>query len=157
MNLKGCYSHNSDDWATPEDIYNHFVKELRCIDPCPLHSKVNTLTNIFLGSKLYINPPYSRIDSWITFIENNLNMNKLYGYACPIFLLIPSRTDTKYFHKLMHLSCSIELYFIKGRLKFGNSKNSAPFPSVLIKLYNGNIGIKKTKFIDRDEVLLLNI
>ena len=29
--LDTCFSHNSDDWATPIDVYNHFTKELFCI------------------------------------------------------------------------------------------------------------------------------
>ena len=47
-----------------------------------------------------------------------------------VVLLIPARTDTKYFHDfIIHRT---EIRFIKGRLKFGNSKNAAPFPSMLV-------------------------
>lgn len=46
-----------------------------------------------------------------------------------------------------------DLYFIKGRLKFGNSTNSAPFPSVLIKMkYTGYNSIV-SHFIERDKVI----
>lgn len=45
-------------------------------------------------------------------------------------MLIPARTDTKYFHD--HIYHKAEIRFIKGRLKFGDSKNSAPFPSMLV-------------------------
>lgn len=147
MNLKGCFSHNSDDWATPSDIYKHFIEDCKCIDPCPLNYPSDNRFNIYMHANLYINPPYSKINEWVNFIKHNL------FYSNTIFLLIPSRTDTKYFHELMHLDCAIELYFIKGRLKFGDSKLSAPFPSVIIKFYDmGLRGIKKTMFIDRDEV-----
>ena len=50
-------------------------------------------------------------------------------------LLIPSRTETKYFHLLM--AHNAKLLFFKGRLHFNESKNSAPFPSVLVVLEQG--------------------
>ena len=50
-------------------------------------------------------------------------------------MLIPSRTETKYFHKLMEHNPKI--LFFKGRLHFNESKNSAPFPSCLIILEKG--------------------
>lgn len=48
-----------------------------------------------------------------------------------IYLLIPARTDTRYFHDFIYEKEWVEIRFIKGRLKFGWSKNSAPFPSML--------------------------
>ena len=48
-----------------------------------------------------------------------------------VVLLIPARTDTKYFHEYIYNKVK-EIRFIKGRLKFGNQSNSAPFPSMLV-------------------------
>ena len=45
-------------------------------------------------------------------------------------MLIPARTDTKAFHQWIYGKA--EIRFIKGRLKFGNSNNSAPFPSMVV-------------------------
>ena len=45
-------------------------------------------------------------------------------------MLLPARTDTKWFHDYIYKQT--EIRFIKGRLKFGNSKNSAPFPSMIV-------------------------
>ena len=45
-------------------------------------------------------------------------------------MLIPARTDTKWFHKFINKRS--EVRFIKGRLKFGESQNSAPFPSMVV-------------------------
>ena len=50
-------------------------------------------------------------------------------------LLIPARTDTVYFHKLLEFKP--EIVFIKGRLRFNDSKLSAPFPSILVILERG--------------------
>lgn len=127
MNKEALFSHKTDDWATPKYIYNHFINDLKCVDPCPLYCQEDN-TNKLYYDKLFINPPYSKIEKWVDFIKANL-------FTCrTIFLLIPARTDTTYFHNLMNLAyCHITLYFIKGRLQFGDSKKSAPFPSVLIR------------------------
>ena len=45
-------------------------------------------------------------------------------------MLIPARTDTKYFHD--YILNRSEVRFLKGRLKFGDSKKSAPFPSMVV-------------------------
>ena len=122
MSLKGCFLHNKDDWATPKELYTHLINN-NWLDPCPLFSKEDNLNKVYpVCSRLYINPPYSKIKEWITFIQKN---NK-----SEILLLIPARTDTKYFNELAKLKPFI--YFIKGRLKFGNSNSSAPFPSILM-------------------------
>lgn len=47
-----------------------------------------------------------------------------------IAMLIPARTDTKAFHEYIYNKA--EIRFIKGRLKFGEMKTSAPFPSMLV-------------------------
>ena len=47
-----------------------------------------------------------------------------------VIALIPSRTDTRYWHD--YIMKAHKIYFVKGRLKFGNGENSAPFPSVVV-------------------------
>ena len=54
-----------------------------------------------------------------------------------VVLLIPARTDIRYFHEYIYHKCA-EIRFIRGRLKFGGSKQSAPFPSMLV-IYNETI------------------
>lgn len=48
-----------------------------------------------------------------------------------VVLLIPARTDTRWFHEYLYRKPNVELRFVRGRLKFGSSKNSSPFPSML--------------------------
>ena len=50
-------------------------------------------------------------------------------------MLIPARTDTKAFHDFIYHKA--EVRFIRGRLKFGGSKNSAPFPSMIVIFKEG--------------------
>jgi hypothetical protein len=75
-----------------------------------------------------MNPPYGRdIGNW---------MKKAYESSllgAVVVCLVPARTDTKWWHDF---AMKGEITFIKGRLKFGNSKNSAPFPSAVV-VFNG--------------------
>lgn len=73
-----------------------------------------------------MNPPYGReIKLWIQkAYEESLN-------GAVVVCLIPARTDTTYWHNFIFGKAS-EIRFIKGRLKFGDGKNSAPFPSAVI-------------------------
>lgn len=50
-------------------------------------------------------------------------------------MLLPARTDTSRFHDYIYKKS--EIRFIRGRLKFGESKNSAPFPSMVV-VYKNN-------------------
>lgn len=115
----------SDHWFTPKEIYDFYVYEKGYFDPCPLGA--NDFDFKHINQPLFINPPYSDISKWVEWaITNHILSGK------HVVLLIPSRTDTKYFHELLLHGCDLE--FIKGRLKFGESKNGAPFPSVLVHL-----------------------
>lgn len=53
--------------------------------------------------------------------------------SCTVVMLLPARTDTKWFHDYIY--GKVEIRFIRGRLKFGAAKNSAPFPS-MIAIFN---------------------
>jgi hypothetical protein len=48
-----------------------------------------------------------------------------------VVMLLPARTDTRWWHDYV-IPYASEIRFIRGRLKFGGAKNSAPFPSALV-------------------------
>ena len=85
----------------------------------------NGLEKSWEGHRVFCNPPYSNIAEWV---------EKCYREGCKdntlVALLIPARTDTRYFHDFIYNRA--EVRFVKGRLKFGDGKNSAPFPSMLV-------------------------
>ena len=54
-------------------------------------------------------------------------------------MLIPARTDTRAFHEYIYHKA--EIRFIRGRLKFGSAKNSAPFPSMVV-VFGGDLNGK---------------
>ena len=122
---KVLFSKKSDNWATPNVMYEFYEKN-NYFDPCPLNSSFDGL-EIEWKNKNFVNPPYSKIKQFVDkAIMEHKNGNE-------VILLIPARTDTKYFRKLVDYGCNID--FITGRLHF-NESDSAPFPSCLIYLTN---------------------
>jgi len=126
MNTKIMFSSACDNWKTPTNVYYKLNEEFNFdFDPCPLSESpdFNGL-EIEWGKSNFVNPPYSKIAVWCKkAYEESLKGNT-------VVMLIPSRTDTRYWHD--YIMKAKEIRFIKGRLKFGDSKNSAPFPSAII-------------------------
>ena len=127
-NLRGCYLSASDNWRTPSRIYAAFMRA-GFVDCFPFMSEEDELAKGYKNQKLYINPPYSQISRGgvLNWVVQQAKQNNI------IWLLIPARTDTKRFRYLID-QCGehLQLIFITGRLKFNDSKNSAPFPSVFV-------------------------
>lgn len=120
---KILFSSKSDDWKTPIKLYELYMKN-NYFDPCPYRSNFNGLV-IDWKNKNFVNPPYSKIKDFVnkSIIEHKKGKE--------VILLIPARTDTIYFRKLVNYGCNIN--FVTGRLHF-NNEGSAPFPSCLIRL-----------------------
>jgi hypothetical protein len=116
------FKSESVHWATPAGVYDQLNKEFGFThDPCPLGSNGNGLAESWSGKKVYCNPPYGPgIGDWLAKAEE----------ADGAVYLLPARTDTKWFHQ--YCLQAKEIRFIKGRLKFGDAKNSAPFPSMIV-------------------------
>lgn len=120
------FSSASDHWATPKCVYDDLDREFSfTFDPCPLMS-VEDGAKIRWHGRVFCNPPYSRIDE---FLRRGL-FHLAKGDADILVFLIPSRTDTAWFHD--YCLKAAEVRFIRGRLKFGDAKNSAPFPSMIV-------------------------
>ena len=127
MNTDLMFSHKTDHWSTPKEFYNKLNEEFNFdYDPCPLKGDDNNALFVDWIGNVFCNPPYSNIRNFLE--KGILEVRK--GNAKTVVFLIPARTDTKWFHDLLYRKYTIR--FIKGRLKFGNSKNSAPFPSMLV-------------------------
>ena len=132
------FSSKSLEWTTPQHFFDQLQKRFGkfTLDPCanPSNYKVknhftekdNGLEKDWGGHKVFMNPPYGRkIKHWIKkAYEEGQKDNTT------VIALIPSRTDTRYWHEYVMKAEAI--YFVKGRLKFGNGENSAPFPSAVI-------------------------
>ena len=126
MNTKVMFSSLSDEWRTPQSLFNKLDKEFNFdSDPCPMKDKpLKSFPMRYWGYRVFINPPYSKIKEWVRLGYEHSKKNRL------VVMLIPSRTDTKYWHD--YIMKADEIRFIKGRLKFSGHKNPAPFPSCIV-------------------------
>lgn len=134
---KVLFSSATDQWDTPQDFFDELNAEFHFdLDPCADETNHKTekyytkeddgLSQDWSGQRVFCNPPYGRkIGDWVekAFREGTKD-NTI------VVLLIPARTDTKYFHDyILHRS---EIRFVKGRLKFGGGQQGAPFPSMVV-------------------------
>lgn len=120
------FSSASDRWATPRAVYDALNAEFSFdFDPCPLDGEVDGRSALFCewrGRRVFCNPPYG--PKLREFLERA-------NEATLAVFLIPARTDTRWFHEIV-LPHAKEIRFIKGRLRFGDAKKSAPFPSMVV-------------------------
>lgn len=128
----GLFTSNTDMWATPQAFFDKYNAIYNFdIDVCAVESNAkcekyfspdqNGLLQEWRGV-CWCNPPYGReIGAWV---------KKAAESEALTVMLLPARTDTRWFHDYIYHNASIE--FIKGRLKFGDGKNSAPFPSMVV-------------------------
>lgn len=136
-NIKVMYSSKTDNWATPQDFYDKLDSEFHfTLDPCAdknnhkckkYYTKEDDgLLQDWGGEIVFCNPPCGRqISKWVEKCFNESRKDKTI-----VVMLIPARTDTKYFHQYIYNKA--ELRFVKGRLKFGDRKANAPFPSMVV-------------------------
>lgn len=131
---QGLFTSNTDLWATPQDFFDKLNKEFNFeLDVCAndenhkcdkyFTEETNGLDQEWAGV-CWVNPPYGRvIGDWVKkAYESSLN-------GATVVCLVPARTDTKWWHEYCMKG---EIRLVKGRLKFGDSKNSAPFPSAVV-------------------------
>lgn len=133
---RALFSRNSDEWATPQYLFDELDAEFHFdIDACAsdlnhkcdeYYTKIRNGLGVGWGGKtVFCNPPYSDISRWV---------EKCYREGTKdnttVVLLIPSRTDTTYFHNFIYHRA--EIRFIDGRLKFEGAKWNAPFPSMIV-------------------------
>ena len=143
MISKGLFSSDSNEWETPQTLFNQLDKEYNfTLDPCSTSDNAKCkkfytkeddgLSKDWGGESVFVNPPYGReIKHWVEkSYKESLKPNT------KVVMLIPARTDTKYWHEWIFGEA--EIVFLKGRIKFeqgGVAKNTAPFPSALV-IYN---------------------
>ena len=135
----GLMSSKSCEWATPQKYYeelnNEFVFDL---DPCATienhkcdtfyTKEINGLKRSWGGHRVFCNPPYGKeIGKCVEKAYKENLLNNVF-----IVMLLPARTDTKWFHNWIYKKSNAEIRFIKGRLKFNDGKQSAPFPSMIV-------------------------
>jgi site-specific DNA-methyltransferase (adenine-specific) len=126
------FSRAQDTWRTPRELYAALEEEFGpfTLDPCPLDTSATAGASLWgkdglqldwRGHRLFLNPPYGRgIGQWLAKAQD----------AELAVVLLPARTDTQWFHVFGPLAA--EIRFLRGRLRFGDARSGAPFPSVLL-------------------------
>lgn len=139
MNTDVMFSSRTDQWETPQDLFDELNNEFGfTLDPCAddnnhkckkyFTKEIDGLSQCWKGESVFCNPPYGRgVGSWVR--KCYLHGKVENGIAV---MLIPARTDTRWFHEYIYNKKNVEVRFLKGRLKFGESKNYAPFPSMVV-------------------------
>jgi phage N-6-adenine-methyltransferase len=149
------FSSQSDEWETPDELFAELSKEFYFTLDAAANAE-NTKCEIYFGpgswltedalsmpnwgihaapGAVWLNPPYSMVKQFVEKAAFEASM------GATIVLLLPARTDTKWFHQYVYNRPGVEVRFLKGRLKFKGGKHSAPFPSMVVVMW-GRRGTK---------------
>ena len=138
MNTEVMFSSKTDLWETPQDFFDRLNNEFHfTLDVCALPKNAKCaqfytpeqdgLSQPWEKDVCWCNPPYGRqIGQWV----RRAWLSSAVGAT--VVMLLPARTDTNWFHEYIYNISRVEIRFIRGRLKFGESKNGAPFPSMVV-------------------------
>ena len=129
------FSSASKEWATPQSLFDELAAAYGgfSLDPCA--TAANAKCSCFFtreqdglsrawSGKVFMNPPYGReIGRWMRkAFEESLK-------GAFVVCLVPARTDTRWWQDYAKRG---HVYFLRGRLRFGNARNAAPFPSAIV-------------------------
>lgn len=134
------------EYRTPMKLFKQLDEEFHFdLDPCttkdnPLGTKwfftkeddgLKKPWSMYIGVRsVFVNPPYGKdIGKWVekSYLTSSVN-------GLTVVMLLPVRTDTRWFHEYVYRKPNVEIRFISGRLKFEGDygHNTAPFPSMLV-------------------------
>jgi phage N-6-adenine-methyltransferase len=133
------FSSRSEEWPTPQAFFDALDREFHfTLDPCAtvenakcgmfFTKRENGIDQSWGRHRVFCNPPYGRTMS-------------LWAHKCfqasregaHVVLLAHARTDTRWFHDWVYGKAD-DIRFLRGRLRFGDGQQSAPFPS-LVAIY----------------------
>lgn len=141
------FSSKTDEWATPQKLFEELTHRYSIgLDVCATAENAKSkkyyereadglsqewVLGAAPGTAAWMNPPYGRkIGAWVAKAACEANR------GLTIIALLPARTDTNWWHEyiqpILDGSWRGEVKFLRGRVKFGDAKNSAPFPSVCV-------------------------
>ena len=147
VKLKALFSAATDEWPTDQAVFDDLDQMFGPFNLDAAATKENAKCSHFFTvedsallrpwvtvdgmlANVWCNPPYSDCDGFVgkAIAERERGVSTT--------MLLPSRTDTSWFHQLLELVAREEatIYFVRGRLKFGGAKTGAPFPSIVVVL-----------------------
>jgi phage N-6-adenine-methyltransferase len=143
---KAFYTHAGNSsanqaWETPPELLQTLAAVFGRfdLDPCaPRKSRTRVGARVNLTNEddglsvpwsgvVFVNPPYGRgLAAWV----EKARAEVAAGRARTVVALLPARPDTAYWHE--NVAGHAAVYFLRGRLRFGDGKQSAPFPSAIV-------------------------
>lgn len=148
VKLKALFSSATDEWPTDQAVFDELSELFGPFNLDAAATKENAKCAHFftvednalvrpwvtvdgMCANVWCNPPYSDCNG---FVAKAIGERER---GTTTTLLLPSRTDTQWFHDVLHLVAydQAKVYFVRGRLKFGGAKTGAPFPSVVVRIY----------------------
>jgi phage N-6-adenine-methyltransferase len=133
---ESLYSSRSEEWPTPSSFFEKLDEEFNfTLDPCAtarnakcaryFTKRENGLMHSWGSHRVFCNPPYGKtMREWARKCHEASQLGAL------VVLLAHARTDTRWFHDWVYGKAA-EIRFVRGRLRFGDGKQSAPFPSMV--------------------------
>ena len=144
--IKGCFLSDSSEWRTPAGLYHRLDEMFHFdLDPCATHE--NHLCDWYFtkdddglkqewAGNVFVNPPYGReLPKWV----KKAYEESLEGRCRTIVMLIPARPDTRYWQDII-FPYAAAICYIKGRLKFNDGNQGAPFPSAIVVFKSDTLG-----------------
>ena len=132
---QALFSSRSEEWPTPQDFFAELDREFHfTLDPCVARwnakctrfytKEDDGLRQPWDRHRVFCNPPYGRaMRQWAEKCFRSAQAGAV------VVLLAHARTDTRWFHDWVYNKA--EIRFVRGRLKFGDGRQSAPFPSLV--------------------------
>lgn len=160
-NFNGKFESTLQDWETPTPLFN-YLNDLFLFDIDLAASDQNKKCSVFFSESddsmkqewkghCWLNPPYGskghKLKDWVIKAWNESRKKN-----CTVVLLIPTRTNTEWWHDYCMKAC--EICFIRGRPRFNNSTHGLPQPLAIIVFKNDNAPTI-LKSIDMKQVLFL--
>ena len=138
---KVSFSRKSDEWETPQDLFDrydaihHFDLDVSATEQnakCKrfFTKETDGLSQKWFGS-CWCNPPYSNVSDWVRKAVSEMQN------GVTTVMLVPARTDVKWFHDYIYQKPNIEIQFVRGRVKFVGGAENAPFPSMIVTFKGG--------------------
>jgi phage N-6-adenine-methyltransferase len=146
MSIHQClFSSRSEEWPTPQSFYDVLNKEFNfSLDACATAENAKCrryftkeddgLTQHWGTHRVFCNPPYGK-----TMLQWAHKCFDASQSGATVALLAHARTDTRWFHQWVYGKAA-EIRFVRGRLRFGDGTQSAPFPS-LVAVFRPPVGI----------------
>lgn len=154
MKHTAAFMSEKQDWTTPRPFFDHwndrysFTLDAAAEPHNALCDRYFTpeddaLSQDWTGS-VWVNPPYTAgIGKWVR--KGFEEAQK----GATVVMLIPARTETRWWHD--YVMRSAEIWLIKGRMRFGGSPINAPFPSCVVVFHR--VRAAQPEFHTMDRIL----